>query len=116
MPVAGGFRQFPSQVRRSLLTKVSGREVDAVQDKLEGKIVKEFINTILSRAGKGKDELIQILGKEIGFALAAVLAEPLQKLVENKKLTISIELTNKKETTTRKKATLKKRTRKTTKR
>jgi hypothetical protein len=43
-------------------------------------------------AGKGKDELVQVICREIGTATAMVLKEPLGKLLENKRIQITIEL------------------------
>jgi hypothetical protein len=87
-------RKIPLNLTKTLLSGM-GLNEEELNDRIEGKIGKELISSLLSRAGKGKDELIQILGREIGFALAAVLKEPLRKIVESKKLTISVELTSK---------------------
>ena len=56
---------------------------------------KEFLLSILSRAGRGKDEVMHILGQEIGSAIAAVLKKPLGELVRTHKLQITMELTPK---------------------
>lgn len=53
---------------------------------------RELLAALIKSAGKGKDEIVQIIGREMGFALAAVLKEPLEQLVKNKKLQISMEL------------------------
>lgn len=58
-------------------------------------IVKEVVNGAFKNAGKSKDEIIQLLGREIGLAWAAVLKEPMEKLIENKSLSITIELVSK---------------------
>ena len=58
-------------------------------------LAKEIINTTIKSAGKSKDELVQILGREIGLAWAAVLKEPLEKIIEGKSLQITIELVSK---------------------
>ncbi len=101
------FKKIPRSLTKSLLSGI-GLSEEELQDRIEGKLGKELLSSLLSRAGKGKDELIQILGREIGFALAAVLAEPLKKIVESKKLTISIELANKAKNPAPKKRTRKK--------
>ncbi len=46
---------------------------------------------LFARAGKGKDEVIQIMAREIGNAVAAMLKEPLSQLAKNQKLQISFE-------------------------
>jgi hypothetical protein len=53
---------------------------------------RDILNTLLSKAGRSKDEVIQILGREIGLALAAVLAKPLEQLTETKRIRITVEL------------------------
>ena len=53
---------------------------------------RDLVFSLLSKAGKGKDEVIQILGREIGLALAAVLAKPLEQMTENKRVRITVEL------------------------
>ncbi len=53
---------------------------------------KDIVLGLLSKAGRSKDEVIQILGREIGLALAAVLAKPLEQMTENKRLRITVEL------------------------
>jgi len=58
----------------------------------EGVWAKDLVTGLLSKAGKSKDEVIQILGREIGLALAAVMAKPLEKMTENKRVRITIEL------------------------
>ena len=87
-------------------------------------LAKDLINNALKGAGKSKDELIQILGREIGLAWAAVLKDPLEKLIDNKSLQITIKLVShdeEEETSSPKKkkqaktSTAKKTTKKTTK-
>jgi len=57
---------------------------------------KDIVLGLLSKAGRSKDEVIQILGREIGLALAAVLAKPLEQMTENKRVRITVELVPKK--------------------
>lgn len=52
---------------------------------------KEVFSNLAGLAGKGKDELIQILCREIGQATASVLKEPLAQLLKDKKLQLTIE-------------------------
>lgn len=65
-------------------------------------IVKDVVQGAFKNAGKSKDEIIQLLGREIGLAWAAVLKEPLEKLLENKTLQIEVQLVSKKESTSEK--------------
>ncbi len=53
---------------------------------------KEFLGALASWAGKGRDELLHMICKEIGEATASVLKEPLHELMKTKKLQITIEL------------------------
>jgi hypothetical protein len=53
---------------------------------------RDLVSGLLSKAGRSKDEVIQILGREIGLALAAVLAKPLEQMTENKRVRITVEL------------------------
>jgi hypothetical protein len=58
----------------------------------EDSTTKDMVLGLLSKAGRSKDEVIQILGREIGLALAAVLAKPLEQMTENKRIKITLEL------------------------
>lgn len=60
-------------------------------------LAKELINSTIKSAGKSKDELVQILGREIGLAWAAVLKEPIEDLLNGKSLQITVELVSKDE-------------------
>ena len=53
---------------------------------------RDLVLGLLTKAGRSKDEVIQILGREIGLALAAVLAKPLEQMTENKRVRITLEL------------------------
>ena len=47
---------------------------------------------LVVHGGKSKDEIVQVLCREIGVATAAVLKEPLNQVLENRKLQITMEL------------------------
>lgn len=82
---------------------------DSAKDRQE--LIKELFSTVLKSAGKGKDEVITVIGREMGLAFAAMVKEPLQKIVESKALKVNfqIELVDKgKSKPTTKKAPLKK--------
>lgn len=53
---------------------------------------RDLIGAIASWAGKGKDEVVQVLCREIGMAVAAVFKEPITQILENRKLQITLEL------------------------
>ena len=83
---------------------------DSGTDTASSKLGKELLSALLKSAGRGKDEIVQIIGREMGFALAAVLKEPLERLVQNKKVQVTFELVDKE-----KKETAKTRSKKTKK-
>lgn len=75
----------------------SGFEDDSDQDESasrssDAKAAKALLQAIFTRAGKGKDEIVQTIAREIGMAVAAMLKEPLSQLAKHQKLQISFEL------------------------
>lgn len=66
------------------------------QQRMDFSTARELIGALASWAGKGKDEVVQTLCREIGQAVAAVLKEPLNQVLENKKLQFTIEFVPKK--------------------
>ena len=52
---------------------------------------KEVLLALAGLAGKGKDELVQSICREIGQATAAMLKEPLAQLLKDRKLQVTIE-------------------------
>ena len=52
---------------------------------------KEFLGTLASWAGKGKDEVVQMICREVGVALAAMLKEPLSQALKGKKIKFTVE-------------------------
>ncbi|RYZ56765.1 MAG: hypothetical protein EOP07_11725 [Proteobacteria bacterium] len=69
----------------ALLAKEEGKD-----ESLSGG-AKEVLSTLAGLAGKGKDELVQSICREIGQATAAVLKEPLAQLLKDRKLQVTIE-------------------------
>ncbi len=61
----------------------------------EPKSVKDLLSVVAQIAGKGKDDVVNILCRETGVALAAMMKEPLNEVLESKKLQISFELVSK---------------------
>jgi hypothetical protein len=80
-----------------VLTGKSGERGDDGDDDLGGGpsidagAARALIATVFARAGKGKDEVVQIIAREIGMAVAAMLKEPLAQLAKHQKLQISFE-------------------------
>lgn len=58
---------------------------------LDASAARALIGALFARAGKGKDEVVQIIAREIGGAVAAMLKEPLAQLAKHQKLQISFE-------------------------
>ncbi len=73
-----------------------GTSKKKLKQRLELGTAKDLIASVAGWAGKGKDELVQMLFREIGQAVAAMLKEPLTQVIENRKLQISIEFTPRK--------------------
>jgi hypothetical protein len=86
-------KSIKDAIRNTILSSGSGE--DDHGDRLMGRMARDVINQILSKAGKSKDDIIQVLGREIGIALAAMLKQPLEQLVESKKVRITVELVGK---------------------
>lgn len=86
------FRFFKDRFTKAVMSGLSHLSEDERFHSDEYKPLRDLISSTLDRAGKGKDELVRVLGREIGLAFAAVLAEPLAKLVANRKLQITMEL------------------------
>ena len=57
--------------------------------------LRDVLSTVAQIAGKGKDDVVNILCKEIGVAIAAMLKEPLNDVLETKELRVSFELVSK---------------------
>ena len=64
---------------------------------IDSRAARAIMSTIFARAGKGKDDVVQILAREIGMAVAGMLKQPLSELAKNQKLQISFEFVPKKD-------------------
>jgi len=53
---------------------------------------KDLFNAFFTTLGKSRTEAIEIVGREMGKALAAMLKEPLAQLVNHRKLKITVEM------------------------
>ncbi len=75
------------------LAALMAKEDSKGESKDEGTVAgaKELLFALAGLAGKGKDELVQSICREIGQATAAVLKEPLAQLLKDRKLQVTIE-------------------------
>ena len=86
-------------IRDNLFKVLTGKrengddEDDAVfgSSVLDAGTAKALLAGIFARAGKSKDEVVGIVAREIGVAVAAMMKEPLSQLAKNQKLQISFE-------------------------
>lgn len=62
------------------------------QETNSSKFTREMLFTLLSKAGRSKDEAVEILGREIGQAIAAMLKRPLSEIFKHNKIQLTIEL------------------------
>jgi hypothetical protein len=58
---------------------------------IDSSAARAVISTIFARAGKSKDDVVQILAREIGMAVAGMLKQPLSELAKHQKLQITFE-------------------------
>jgi len=54
--------------------------------------LRDTLLTFVSLAGKGKDEVLQLLAREPGAAIAALLRQPLADLAKHNRLQVTVEL------------------------
>lgn len=78
-------KERPSGLLRSIL---GGNE----KENLDQMSIRALLSALAAWGGKGKDEIVQVLCREIGVATAAILKEPLNQVIESRKLSITIEL------------------------
>lgn len=109
--------RFVNKILGSILKNLDGEYQD-IEDKPSAR---DVLGAVASWGGKSKDEIVQVLCREIGVATAAVLKEPLNQVLENRKLRITMELVPKSPdegseelVTTAKKTSLRKKRSKTT--
>jgi hypothetical protein len=55
-------------------------------------LLRDTLLTFVARAGKGKDEVLQVMARETGAAIAALLKQPLNDLTKNHRLQVTVEL------------------------
>jgi hypothetical protein len=86
---------YRERALRQILALLARNTAD-VDSTLDLKFGREFFANLASWAGKGKDEIVQMICREIGIATATVLKEPLSQIVENRRLQVTLELVPKK--------------------
>lgn len=99
------FKSLKETLIKSVFATVVG---GAEGERQSPSALRELISTLASIAGKGKDEMVQIISREIGIAVAGVVKEPLRQVLEDSKLKVTIELVPKDGDVTVKKKTTKK--------
>lgn len=57
---------------------------------IDANAARALLAAVFARAGKGKDEVVQVAAREIGVAIAAMLKEPLSALAKHHRLQISL--------------------------
>ena len=70
---------------------LKGLDVEDLDSK-ENVSARDILGAVANWGGKSKDEIVQVLCREVGVATAAVLKEPLSQVLENRKLQITMEL------------------------
>ncbi len=80
---------FLRMVSQGLSNSEEGGESRGI---LDLKNVRELVGTLASWAGQSKDEVIQMMCKEIGMAVASTLKEPIAQALEGRKLQFTMQL------------------------
>lgn len=89
------FKTLKETLIKSVFTTVVGNGQEG--DRQSPSALRELISTLASIAGKGKDEIVQIISREIGIAVAGVIKEPMRQVLEDSKLKVTLELVPKDE-------------------
>jgi hypothetical protein len=95
------FKSLRDGIMKALLSfeKPEGHgtgQSDKEKERVSANLARELINGLFVKAGRGKDEVIQIVAQEIGQAVALMLRQPLSELANNRKLQITLEFVPKK--------------------
>jgi hypothetical protein len=93
----GGDKNSKDSLFKTLLSAVASNiEFSQERSRNGGRIdinaAKDLVGSLASIAGKGKDDLMQALFREIGQAVAAMLTEPVTQILAERKLSITVEL------------------------
>ena len=79
---------------KNTTSQTSDETQDLEDEEVNGQ-VQTLLTLLLAKAGKSKDDVVKIIAKEIGQAIAAMLKEPLKKVAEHQQLKVTIELSPK---------------------
>lgn len=90
------FKNLKDSLLKTVISGVSNFTVNENQSD-QNSSIRELVSSLASLAGKGKDEIIQIISREIGIAVAGVIKEPLTQLLEDQKLKVTLEFVPKTE-------------------
>lgn len=105
------FKTLKESLIRSVFAAVaSSTDPENPQAKATPSAIRELVSSLALIAGKGKDEIVQIISREIGIAVAGVIKEPVHQILEDRKLKITLELVPKKAQTSAVKTKKKKKT------
>ena len=96
------FRSLRESIVKMILSSAVGEEepdderrrvASATADTLAG--LRSVMQIALDKAGRGKDDVVQIVAKEIGLAVAAMLKEPLAEMAKHQRLQVTFEFSPK---------------------
>lgn len=88
------FKSLKDSLLKSVLSAVSGGDSSSETNGNGGKstfALREVIAALATLAGKGKDEIVQMISREIGNAIAGALKEPIRQAMKDKKLRMTFE-------------------------
>ncbi len=99
--MADEFKSIRENLFKALAGRTFGERTDDYQDTeeeggsggpgMDAGAARALLGALFARAGKGKDEVVQVMARELGMAVAAMLKEPLAQLAKHQKLQISFE-------------------------
>ena len=99
--MADEFKSIRENLFKALAGRTFGERTDDYQDAdeeggssgpgMDAGAARALLGALFARAGKGKDEVVQVMARELGMAVAAMLKEPLAQLAKHQKLQISFE-------------------------
>lgn len=84
-------KSIADSILRLIVGRSDSERNDNTNEDVDAKTAKALISALFARAGKSKDEVIHMVAREIGMAVAAMLKEPLALLAKHQKLQISFE-------------------------
>jgi len=90
-----GIREALRLLLANISTRVEEDESREESQRIDLRVLKDLLGVVGNWAGKGKDEVVQVLCREIGLAIAAMIKEPVTQILENRKLQITLEFSPK---------------------